>query len=79
MKNDSKSLWPAVVDVTKVKFSKEKDLGIDFRNEIDAWSKMEFKSRQQVQQLKSNTTLAREPKTLNDLKSLFYSVREKID
>lgn len=79
MKNDSKSLWPAVVDVTKVKYSKEKDLGIDFHNEIDAWSKMEFKSRQQVKQLKSNIALVRERKTLNDLKSLFYSFREKID
>jgi hypothetical protein len=77
MENDSKSLRPAVVDVSKVKFSKSPDLGIDFANEIDAWARMEFKYRQQIKLLKTGTLDRHE--TLRDSNSLVYALREKID
>lgn len=78
MKNESRSLWPAVVEVAKVKFSKGKDLGIDFSNEIDAWAKMEFKYRHQINHLKKYGK-ANEQEVRKDLKSLVYAIREKIE
>lgn len=78
MKNDSRFLWPAVVEVQKVRFSKVKDLGIDFSNEIDAWSRMEFRSRQQIKLLRQNGCLngLEAPK---DLRTLRYAVRQKVE
>lgn len=78
MKNDSSSLWPAVVEVEKVRFSKGKDLGIDFSNEIDAWSKMEFRSRQQIKHLRQYGTLCG-LESPRDLKALRYSFRQKVE
>lgn len=78
MKNDSRSLWPAVVEVQKVRFSKGKDLGIDFSNEIDVWSRMEFRSRQQIKQLRQYGTL-QVSETMKDSKTLRYAVREKVE
>jgi hypothetical protein len=68
----------AIVDSSKVKYSKGNKLGIDFSNEIDIWAKMEFRSRQQVKKLKRDGSLESH-EILNDLKSLVYAVREKID
>jgi hypothetical protein len=68
----------AKVDVRKVKYLKPKKLGIDFSNEIDIWSKMEFKSRQQVERLSRNSSLDGH-EILQDLNSLIYAIREKID
>ena len=78
MKNDSSSLWPAVVEVEKARFSKVKDLGIDFSNEIDAWSKMEFRYRHQIKQLRKYGTFSscESPK---DLKAFKYAVRQRVD
>lgn len=78
MKNDSLSLSAAFVEVKKVKYSKGKDLGIDYANEIDAWAKMEFKARRQIKQLKQYGTLNGH-EVLKDLNSLIYAVREKLD
>lgn len=78
MKNDSLCLRPAAVQVEKVKYSKGKDLGIDFTNEIDAWAKMEFKYRKQIKQLQQYGTLA-DQETLKDLKTLVYAIRERLD
>lgn len=78
MKNDSKAKLVAKVDVSKVKYLKPKDLGIDFFNEIDVWSKMEFKARKQINRLKKNGCLDGH-NVLQDLNSIIYAVREKID
>ena len=78
MKNDSKAKLVAKVDVSKVKYLKPKELGIDFSNEIDVWSKMEFKSRKQINRLKNNSNLDGH-NVLQDLNSIIYAIREKID
>lgn len=78
MKNDKLSLWPAVVEVENVRFSRGKDLGIDFSNEIDAWSQLEFRYRHQMKQLRQYGTLNRH-EILKDLNTLVYSFRQKID
>lgn len=68
----------AKVDPRKVKYQKPAKLGIDFSNEIDIWSKMEFKSRTQVKRLRDKGCLDGHD-ILSDLNTLVYSVREKID
>jgi hypothetical protein len=78
-------VWTAQVEVAKVKFSKSPNLGIDFQNEIDAWNRMEFIFRQQIKQLRSSvgpdkTNLKSSTRRgYKDLKTLVYSIREKID
>lgn len=78
MKNDKLSLWPAVVEVENARFSRGKDLGIDFSNEIDAWSKLEFRYRHQMKQLRQYGTL-NPGETLNDVTPTVYSFRQKLD
>lgn len=78
MKNDSKAIIVAKVDVSQVKYSKPKSLGIDFSNKIDLWSQMEFKSRKQISRLKNNGSLDGH-QILQDLNSIVYAIREKID
>lgn len=78
MKNDSRRPFIAKVDIQRVKYAKPQSLGIDFTNEIDVWSKMEFRYREQIKKLNSNRTLEGHD-ILKDLNSLVYSFREKID
>lgn len=78
MKNDSKTPIVAKVDIRKVKYAKPESLGIDFANEIDIWSKMEFRYREQIKNLSQNRTLDGH-NVLKDLNSLVYAIREKID
>jgi hypothetical protein len=61
----------AHVDHDRVLFNKPADLGIEFKNEIDAWSMMTFKFRG------SRWTDLRYAR--NDLKSFIYSIRSRID
>ena len=77
MKNDLK-IPLAKVDVKRVSLTKKKSLGIDFTNEIDVWAKMEFRARKQVNRLKLNSSLDGH-EILQDLNSLVYAIREKID
>lgn len=77
MKNDYDSFLIAHVDLSRVKFSKGRDLGVDFSNEIDAWSKMEFKFRQQIHQMRDYGTMKKNVPL--DLKALVYSWRERIE
>lgn len=77
MKHDPKILL-AKVDVKRVSLTKKQSLGIDFTNEIDVWAKMEFRARQQVKVLKEKGSLDGH-QVLQDLNSLIYAVREKID
>ena len=75
----------AQIDLTRVKFSKSSNLGIDFQNKIDAWNMMEFTFRHQIQRMQSlKETLAAGKKKVKrrekkDLRTLVYSMREKID
>ncbi len=78
MKNDSKTPFVAKVDKSNVKYVRPKNLGIDFTNEIDIWSKMEFRYREQIKKLNSNQTLEGHD-ILKDINSLVYSFREKIE
>lgn len=79
MKNDSKFPWAAEVEVAKVKFQKGKELGIDFSNNIDAWSKMEFKFRHQIRHLRQHGSVSNFSLGWKDLSSLPYAIRQKID
>lgn len=69
MDRDSKVPVVAKVDLQKVRLIDETKLGIDFFNEIDAWAKMEFRSRDQsLGRRGSQQNIATRP----------YSVREKL-
>jgi len=78
MKRDSKLPLIAKVDVNRVSLTKKKSLGIDFSNEIDVWAKMQFRAREQVKRLQNNKTLEGH-EILQDLNSLIYAVRTKIE
>lgn len=78
MKNDSKSCSPAEVDVANARFSKGIDLGIDFTNEIDVWSQMEFRARHQIKHLRQFGSLNKQ-ETLKGLNSVVYGTRQPIE
>lgn len=78
MPNDLKIPFVAKVDVKRVSLTPKESLGIDFSNEIDLWAKMEFRARKQVNRLKSNNAFTVHD-SVQDLRSLVYAVREKID
>lgn len=78
MQNDYQPVIVAKVDARKVKYSRPKELGIDFSNKIDIWAKMEFKSRKQVERLRNNDCLSGHD-ILQDLNTIVYAVREKLD
>lgn len=76
MKNAS----AARVERSHARFSHGEDLGIEFRNEIDAWAKMEATFRLQIRLLREKSALATSAKKSRiDLNSLVYSMRERID
>lgn len=60
----------AHVDLDKVQYNKGVDLGIEFRNEIDAWDKIAFKFRG------NRWTEKFAPR---DLHPLIYSVRTRFE
>ena len=78
MKDDTKTPIVAKVDLHKVKYIKPDKLGLDFTNEIDIWSKMEFRYRGQIKNLSKNRTLDGHD-NLKNLNALVYAIREKID
>ena len=74
----------AHVELDKARFAHGEDMGIDYQNEIDAWTKMEVVFRQQIKHLKecktvNSKSIQRTKKNKSDLKSLVYSFREKLD
>ena len=95
MKNDSKpsyldemvtptGTWSAQIDTSMVRFDKGMDLGIDFHNRIDPWTKLEYTFSQQIkqQQAAGDKTASSKHRTKlgrKDLIPLFYSMREQID
>jgi hypothetical protein len=70
MKNDSKTLAVAIVDLDRVKYKKPKSMGIDYANEIDIWTRMEFKFRNRS---------ASGSRMMSDLTTLYYAIREDLD
>jgi hypothetical protein len=86
MKNESDEfeVMLAHVELAKARFSHGEDMGIDFHNKIDAWTKMEVVFRQQIKVLKECKTHdrprpKRQKKQKRDLTTLVYSMRERID
>ncbi len=78
MKHDPKTSLIATVDVARAGLKKPENLGIDFYNEIDVWAKMQFRARQQVQRLRAQGSLDGHH-TIQDLTTLYYALREKLD
>ena len=64
----------AHVELSKARFSNGEDIGFEFRNEIDAWKKMEVHFRHQMQNPRK-----RVPKSKIDLKPLVYSFRQRLE
>lgn len=80
MKNDFSSLCVAEIELAEVRFSKGKELGFDLINEIDVWSKMEFKFRHQIHHLNKHGKIVKDScRGRTDLHSLVYSIREKLE
>lgn len=73
MKNQDDFLI-AHVELAKARFSHGEDLGIEFRNQIDAWAKMEIHFRQMIRNPRKRTL-----KGKHDLNPYIYSMRERID
>lgn len=60
----------AHVDKDNVRFSKGRELGIEFKNQIDAWNKMNFKFRGRASDLKYVS---------KDLSPFVYSIRSSVE
>jgi hypothetical protein len=73
MKNTNDFLI-AHIDVEKTQFSLGENLGIEFKNEIDAWAKMEAHFRHQIRNPRK-----RIPKRKHDLIATIYSIRHKLE
>ena len=73
MKNQDDFLI-AHVELAKARFSNGEDLGIEFKNQIDAWAKMEVHFRHQLRNPRK-----RAPKGKQDLAPYVYSIRERIE
>jgi hypothetical protein len=73
------------VEGNKACFNPKQDMGIEFKNSIDAWSRMQFLFRSQIKQLQELNSRTpqfikqSQPLTKADLRPLFYSMRERID
>jgi len=74
MKNKSPAI--AKVDIPKVKYTKPEILGIDFFNEIDIWSQMEFHYREKIKKLSKNKS---SDQIFKNPHSIVYALREQID
>lgn len=61
----------AHVDADKVRYNKGTKLGIEFKNEIDAWSKMTFKFR--------GARYDDSKYVKNDLRPFVYSFRSPVE
>ena len=75
-------LWSAEIELDHVKFARTANTAIEFKNQIDVWSKMEFRFRQQIQDLKlpgGARQHNRPDPDQHELKTLFYSIRERLE
>lgn len=64
----------AHVELAKARFSNGEDLGFEFRNEIDAWNKMETHFSHQIQNPRK-----RGLKSKQDLVPTVYAIRQRIE
>jgi hypothetical protein len=64
----------AHVELAKARFTDGEDLGIEFRNSIDAWKKMEVHFRHQIANPRKRSLKGKQ-----DLNTLVYSFRERIE
>ena len=81
MKRDS---GPLFIDPDQVKFARTPDTAIEFSNEIDVWSRMEFQIRAQIKELRVSGEHSVRPPSLpvrkrKDLATLVYSIRQRLD
>ena len=65
----------AHVELAKARFSHGEELGIEFKSEIDAWTKMEVHFRHQLQ----NPRYPKRTFAKQDLKPFIYSFRHKVE
>lgn len=63
----------AHVELDKARFSDGDDVGVEFRNEIDAWAKMEAHFRHQIRSPRKFRKKGKQ-----DLSPLVYSIRQKL-
>jgi hypothetical protein len=61
-------LWSARVEVGQVQYSQNPNLGIDFYNEIDSWTRMEHAFRQRILR-------PRHTERQSDLRTFYYSFK----
>lgn len=73
MKNQDDFLI-AHIEHSKARFTHGEEMGIEYRNEIDAWAKMEAHFRHQIRNPRR-----RSRKSRHDLMPFVYSFREKLD
>lgn len=64
----------AHVELDKARFDHGEDLGIEFKNQIDAWAKMQAHFRQQIHNPRKRRLKGRQ-----DLTPLVYSIRERLE
>ena len=81
MKRDS---GPLFIDPVQVKFARTPDTAIEFSNEIDVWSRMEFQIRTQIKELRVSGEHSVRPQSVpvrkrKDLATLVYSIRQRLD
>ncbi len=72
-----KEIWYAEIDSAQVRFGRLDSTAIEFANEIDVWSQMEFRFRAQIKALK-NSSEPRGKGQLN-LKTVTYSLFDRLD
>jgi len=78
MKSDSRSCYPAQVDVANAIFPEGRDMGFDLTNEIDVWAQMQFRARHQIQRLKHSRPMTPIPEATK-AHSLIYSTRHRFE
>ncbi|MBY0517160.1 MAG: hypothetical protein K2P81_09640 [Bacteriovoracaceae bacterium] len=79
MKRDSAPLF---IEVDQVKFAKTPDTAIEFSNEIDVWSRMQFQFSSQIKELRvsgDQLPTKKPDRKKKDLATLVYSIRQRLD
>lgn len=64
----------AHVEIEKARFSHGEDMGYEFRNQIDSWTRMMVHFRHQIQNPRKRSKQGK-----HDLAPLVYSIRQKLD
>jgi hypothetical protein len=65
----------AHVELGQARFTHGEEIGFEFRSEIDAWARMETHFRHQIRNPRKRFS----PKGRQDLATIVYSVRHKLD